>query len=67
MKDFNREKYEEGRPQRRAIATISHCLDRLFEDNTHTYEDQIVDGLNFEELIGALLQGRDLAEKEEGS
>jgi hypothetical protein len=46
---------------------LSFCLDRLFADETHHLGDEVVQGLSFEELIGALLQGRDLAEKEEGS
>lgn len=65
MKDYTREELEEGRPGYSAYQTIGRCLDCLFTDKTHTINDEVVKGLTFEELIGALLQARDLARQEE--
>ncbi|MHC5541061.1 hypothetical protein ACYOEI_22800 [Singulisphaera rosea] len=62
MKDFDRETLEGNRPGDPPIQTISYCLEELFNDKTKSTKDVVVGGLSFEELIGALLQARDLAE-----
>lgn len=67
MKVHTRELLESGRPKQTPAETIGYCLERLFEDRDHLLSDEVVKGLQFEELIGALLQARDLASIERGS
>ncbi len=61
MKDTSRDEMERGRPEVGAQQAISHCIDRLIEDQQHNLTDEVVERLTFEELAGALLLGRDLA------
>jgi hypothetical protein len=49
------------RPDLTEGQTIGYCLKCLFADKKHKISDEVVSGLNFEELIGALLQAEDLA------
>jgi hypothetical protein len=65
MKDCDRRFLEEGRPEVPATQAVDHCLDCLFSDNKRSIHDEVVKGLSFEELIGALLLSRDLAEDAE--
>ena len=65
MNDITQKSAEDSRPDAPAIQTISYCLDQIYADQAHKFSDYVVEGLTFEELIGALLQGRDLAEQEE--
>jgi hypothetical protein len=46
-----------------AINTITFCLEQLYKDNTHWLNDWVAKDLTYEEVIGALLQGRDAALK----
>jgi hypothetical protein len=59
MKDFDKEQLEQERPNGRGRNLLTYCLERLYEDETRTVEDMIVKGLNFEELIGAMLVALD--------
>ena len=61
MKDWREDFLRKGRPDLSAEQTIGHCLKYLFADTTHNVTDEVVHGLTFEELIGALLQAEDLA------
>ncbi len=62
MKDHSKTSLESSRPRVTAFEAITFCLDRLYEDKTKEICDEVVDGMIFEELIGALLMARDLAE-----
>ena len=59
MKDFTQAVLEDGRPDTTAEECVDFCLARLFEDDVHVTTDNVVEGLTFEELIGALLVARD--------
>jgi len=56
MRDFTEEELRVGRPTMAPADTIAFCLGRLFADRTRATGDEVVPGLTFEELIGALLQ-----------
>jgi len=45
--------------------SVNFCLSRLYKDKKHSLEEEIVDALTFEELIGALLGAQSLAEAAE--
>ncbi len=55
MKDFTEAQFRNGRPDIHAKESIKFCLDRIFEDAKHGINNEIVKGLDFEELIGTLL------------
>jgi hypothetical protein len=59
MKDFTKKQLEENRPNLSAKEAINFCLQRIYADSIKTTNDFIVDGLTFEEIIGALLLARD--------
>jgi len=65
MKDTTRKTAESSRPDVSALQSISNSLEQIYADQEHNSSDDVVDGLKFEELIGALLQARDLAEQED--
>jgi len=59
MKRYDKKTLESSPlPELGTEEAISFCLDRLYEDNTHDIREEIVVGLSFEELIGALLSAR---------
>jgi len=49
-----------SRPDTHLVHTVNHCLTRLYRDRKHNVEEEVVRGLTFEELIGCLLQSRDM-------
>jgi len=59
MKDYNRSELEDGRPEKNAGDCIEFCLKQLYADRKHFITDEVVSGLTFEELIGALLLAKD--------
>jgi hypothetical protein len=59
MKDFNERIMRNVRPNLPANRVVKYCLDRLFLDQEHKTSDEIVSGLTFEEIIGALLMAED--------
>ena len=63
MKDFRKTDLEATRPDTSVDATIAYCLRQLYADKQHTVTQEVVHGLTFEELIGTLLQARDLYEQ----
>ena len=65
MKDCSQESLESGRPQAMPLETIRFCLNQLFADKSKSIYGNVCAGLTYEELIGALLQARDLAEAAE--
>lgn len=63
MKDFTHQELEATRPSTDIAQTLAYCLAQLYADRMHTVTQEIVHGLTFEELIGTLLQARDLYEQ----
>ena len=63
MKDFAREDLEGSRPSISVEETVDFCLKRLYADRAHCIDEEVVRGLSFEELIGALLLARDQAKE----
>jgi len=63
MKDYSKEALSASRPKKDVEDCINFCLNQLFNDNTHEIEDEVVEGLTFEELIGALLLVKDELEE----
>jgi len=62
MKDQTEAWIDDGsRPDKPALEVITFCLRRLYADKKHMFQGDVVDGLTFEELIGALLMAKDLA------
>ena len=64
MKDLNKDTLEMYRPDHSAAHCINHALNALYRDQSKCIEDEVVRGLTFEELIGALLLARDATENE---
>jgi hypothetical protein len=63
MKDVTQHDLEAIRHEPKLEHTIAHCPSRLYADTQHTFTQEVVHGLTFEELIGTLLQARDLDEQ----
>lgn len=59
MKDFTKKELEGSRPAGEPVELIDFCLGRLYRDRRRQVTDEVVRGLTFEELIGALLVARD--------
>ena len=66
LKGYSREALEENRPSISAAHGIAFCLERLYEDNAHSIDEEVVRGLTYEELIGSLLLSRDAQTEEYG-
>lgn len=62
MKDRTKKQLEASRPNVDTLDAITFCLDRLYADQNTKTSDEVVKGLIFEELLGALLAARDLAQ-----
>lgn len=63
MKDCTQKELESSRPDISAQDALEFCLERLYLDKRHYITQEIVDGLDFEELIGTLLLARDVVIK----
>lgn len=61
MKDCTEAELEDARPDKEAEECINHCLRRLYKDRKLEITDEVTTKLTYEELIGALLLGRDAA------
>jgi len=59
MKDYTKKEINDGRPKHDALHCVEFCLDCLYKDKKHVFEDTLTDRLTYEELLGALLQARD--------
>jgi len=57
---------ESGRPKIDAAEAVGFCLTQLYRDREHTLDEEVCHNLTYEELIGALLLARDIANKEDG-
>ena len=63
MRNYSQKSLESSRPKESALTTIEHCLRRLYADTKTDTNQLVVEGLSFEELIGALLLARDALKK----
>jgi len=63
MKNYSEDVIRGSRPDKSAEHTIGYCLKCLLADTQHKITDEVVAGLNFEELLGALLQAEDLVKE----
>ena len=59
MLDYTKKTLMKGRPRLSAADAVDFCLHKLFTDDTKFIGEDVVDGLTFEELIGALLLAMD--------
>lgn len=57
MKGMTREMFESERPNYPEEA-IEYALNKLFDDETKSIDDEVVEDLSFEELIAALIAGK---------
>ena len=63
MKNRSQREIKASRPTVLVDQAVRHCLAALIRDKKHRMQDEIVDGLVFEELLGALLLCRDILER----
>ena len=59
MIDYTQSEIENNRPEKSVYECINFCLSRLYKDRKHRVTDEVVNGMTFEELIGALLLAKD--------
>jgi len=52
---------EADRPPIDCGEAVDFCLDQLYRDGDHVLDDEVCANLTYEELIGALLLARDVA------
>ena len=55
---------EARRPSIDAAEAVEFCLSQLYRDKEHTLAEDVCHNLTYEELIGALLLARDIANEE---
>ncbi len=60
MKDATQKNLETCRPNDPPLQGVEYCLGKLFADKQHRCLDEICTDLTYEEVIGALLQARDI-------
>jgi len=63
VRDYTREELEAAPLLGDHLEWLQFCLEQLYADRRHHVTDEVVRGLTFEELLGALLAGRNLAAK----
>jgi len=61
MKGRTKRELESDRPTIDTAEAVDFCLRQLYRDRLHRIDEEVVVGLTFEELIGALLLSRDAA------
>lgn len=54
MKDESQETIESALPDMYAEDAVDFALKKIYKDDQRCLEDEVVDGLTFEELVGAL-------------
>jgi hypothetical protein len=54
LKDISQESWEAADPPAEALKVVRFCLQQLYKNRTRRGEDEVVESLTFEELIGAL-------------
>ncbi len=59
MRGFTEEELQDRRPRVGRRSAVEYCITRLYEDDQYHMTDEVVEGLTYEELLGALLCGRD--------
>ena len=60
MKDFSERQLRAGCPNMEPRDTIAFCLECRFNDTKHKITDCVTDRFTYEELIGALLQAKEI-------
>ena len=65
MKDYTQEQLEASLPAESASECIDYCLSCLYADEIHYMTDLVAHDLTYEEVIGALLLGRDAIKQQE--
>jgi len=63
MKDKSKQAFETTRPDWDSKAAIQYCLTKMYKNQKKKTGDKIVKGLTYEDIIGALLLGRDAVEE----
>jgi len=63
MKDATEKELQEERPAVDLEDALKHCLSALYKDDEHMFQDYIVKGLSFEELIGTLLMAQEMEQE----
>lgn len=58
MFDVTKEQLEKSRPYS-GVEAVGYCLNKLFEDQSHSLSDYVSPGLTYEEVVGALLCAQD--------
>jgi hypothetical protein len=59
MKDVSREYINRGRPDEDTLWLLDFCLDALYKDTKHKFNEDINKNLTYEELLGTLLKAKD--------
>lgn len=62
MRDISKSEAEWARPSIPARQAINFCIRKLLADDEKSRTDEVVEGLTYEELLGALMLAKDLAE-----
>lgn len=65
MKNFSEQELKNSRPNVSAKVTVAHCLKMLYADKEKLLSDPVVKNLSYEELLGALLQCKDMIDENE--
>jgi len=63
MRNVTQHDLEETRPDSPLEETLAYCLKQLYADRQHDVTEEFIHGLTYEELIGTLLQARDMCEE----
>jgi hypothetical protein len=63
MRNITQHDLESTRPDSPLEETLSYCLKQFYADCAHEVTEEFIHGLSFEEVIGTLLQARDLLEE----
>lgn len=61
MKDYTEDSLPDARLDVPPLQAISYCIDRLLADRKHSLYSEVVRGLPFDALLGALKMAHDLA------
>lgn len=59
MKGIKQFALHASRPEMDIADALGYCLSRLYADHAHTTDEEVVYGLTYEELIGALVHAQD--------
>ena len=63
MKDNSKQDFETTRPDKNTVSAIQGCLNKFYKNKKKSRFDKICKGVTYEDVIGALLLGRDAAKE----